>query len=119
MPESQFCRSVTYPASAARVVWSRSASSARAGKSTWLVWQKVRIRAASSSPTTDMPSWSETSRKGRNHERAVVDLAFKLDLLLIGEDVIEQAGVVLRGVLHGLDWPGLVDLGRDRVGGGQ
>jgi hypothetical protein len=36
------------------------------------------------------------------HQHAVVDLPFEFDLLSVGEHVVEQAGVVGRGVLHRL-----------------
>jgi hypothetical protein len=36
------------------------------------------------------------------HQHAVVDLTVEFDLLLVGKHVVEQAGVVGRGVLHRL-----------------
>ena len=50
--------------------------------------------------TRDAPASVVEAEEVLHDEDAVVELALELDLLLVGEDVVEQAGVVLRGVLQ-------------------
>jgi pimeloyl-ACP methyl ester carboxylesterase/SAM-dependent methyltransferase len=54
------------------------------------------------------------------HDQDVVEqLALELDLLLVREKVIDHAGVVDRAVLHVLDSPGSINVGRHGLAVGQ